>query len=193
MTSTTNSDYGYGNSNISGTNFDWGVYNKQSNQNKILGGGDHAWRTLTKDEWVYLFNTRSNTTVNGTSNARFTKAAITTPSKGTVNGVIIFPDEYSGGTPSGVTWGTINGTDNGYTTTCTAAGWEALESVGCVFLPAAGCRRGTEVYGAGSDGRYWSSTSCYSNNAYDMDFNSSVFNPQHNYYRYFGYSVRLVY
>ena len=169
---------------------DWG-YNAISNGGNTQNFG---WRTLTKDEWVYLFNTRSNTTVNGTSNARFTKAAITTSGNTTVNGVIIFPDSYAGGTPSGVTWGTINGTNNGYTTTCTADGWATLEAAGCVFLPAAGYRNGTTVGDVGSRGFYWSSTSHVSNTdtAYLVFFNSSSLNPQLNSYSCNGFSVRLV-
>lgn len=198
MTSTTSSEYGNGNSDIAGTDYDWGFYNKQSNQNKIEGGGDHAWRVLTSAEWAYLFNTRSNTTVNNVENARFTKTAITTPGSTTVNGLIIFPDSYSGDTPSGVTWGTINGTSNGYTTTCTADGWAALEAAGCVFLPAAGYRSGSSVNEVGSYGRYWSSThyeSDYDDSyyAYVVNFNSIKVNPSDVNRRDRGYSVRLVF
>lgn len=178
-----------GTSDIAGTNCDWGVYNKEVIENN--DGKD--WRTLTSAEWVYLFNTRSNTTVNETKDARFTKAAITTPGSTTVNGLIIFPDSYSGDTPSGVTWGTINGTSNGYTTTCTADGWAALEAAGCVFLPAAGLRNGTEVRYVGSSGRYWSSTVYDSDRAYFVHFNLEGFDPSRYHYRYYGHSVRLVF
>ena len=168
---------------------DWGMH-------AITNGGNTAgmWRTLTSSEWAYLFNVRSNTTVNNVENARFTKAAITTPSSTTVNGLIIFPDSYSGGTPSGVTWGTINGTSNDYTTTCTVDGWAALEAAGCVFLPAAGNRGGTSVYTESSVGYYWSS-STYSNSsegACGTFFSSGSFNPSSGLGRYNGFSVRLV-
>ncbi|MDY6437237.1 MAG: hypothetical protein SPK72_06660 [Bacteroidales bacterium] len=194
--------YGYGPTDgstytysLTGTyaNADWGVYNRQDNQNKIEGGGNHAWRTLTSAEWAYLFNTRSNTTVNNVENARFTKTAITTPGSTTVNGLIIFPDSYSGDTPSGVTWGTINGTSNGYTTTCTADGWAALEAAGCVFLPAAGYRSGNEVRDVGSYGRYWSSTYYDSYRAYRVAFDSSHVVQSNDGNRYIGCSVRLVF
>ena len=174
----------YGTSTTEALKSDWG---------NIIGSG---WQTLTKDEWGYLFNTRSNTTVNGTSNARFTKAAITTPNNSTVNGVIIFPDSYSGGTPSGVTWGTINGTSNSFTTICTAAGWATLEYAGCVFLPAAGFRNNSNppVQSAGYYGDYWSSTPYESNvnRAYKVSFTQWTFEPQKDHYRYYGRSVRLV-
>ena len=185
--STAETYYGINNSgqdsDYSGAFVDWG------------GTIGNSWRTLTNAEWAYLFNTRTNTTVNNVKDARFTKAAITTPSSTTVNGLILFPDSYSGGTPSGVTWGTINGKGNDYTTTCTTAGWNALEAAGCVFLPAAGNRIGTSVYDAGSNGGYWSSTSHESRaySAYDVYFKSDNVNPSSNYYRYLGLSVRLVF
>ena len=63
-----------------------------------------------------------------------------------------------------------------------------------IFLPAAGCRYGTEIYDRGSYGYYWSGTlyesyfSCY---AYFLSFYSSdhyVFS----YYREYGHTVRPV-
>ena len=56
MTSTEPTNYGNGSSDITGTNYDWGVYNKISN------GGNQAgfWRTLTYIEWNYLINSRIN-------------------------------------------------------------------------------------------------------------------------------------
>ncbi len=196
-TSTNNDDYKpYGSTSMNlydgGSNkgkADWG-YNAISNGGNTQNFG---WRTLTSAEWTYLFNTRSNTTVNETKDARFTKAAITTPGSTTVNGLIIFPDSYSGGTPSGVTWGAINGTSNGYTTTCTANGWAALEAAGCVFLPAAGRREGSSVDYADSYGRYWSSTYINSNDANIVNIRANYLNPQSNNPRYRGLSVRLVF
>lgn len=46
MTSTTNADYGDGNNDIAGTNYDWGVYNAISNGGNAKG----LWRTLTTAE-----------------------------------------------------------------------------------------------------------------------------------------------
>lgn len=195
---TSSNGYGYGPTDgstytysLTGTyaNADWG-YNAISNGGNTQNFG---WRTLTSVEWVYLFNTRSNTTVNETKDARFTKAAITTPGSTTVNGLIIFPDSYSGGTPLGVTWGIINGTSNGYTTTCTADGWAALEAAGCVFLPAAGRREGSSVDFVGSYGRYWSSTVYDSDRAYFVNIRANYLDPQSNTNRDRGFSVRLVF
>ena len=54
---------------------------------KRIGDG---WRTLTKDEWVYVFNTRTGekaSTVAENANIRFAKATVNS-----VKGMIIFPD-----------------------------------------------------------------------------------------------------
>ena len=197
----TNNVYGYGPStnmtdpNLVGTsaNYDWGVNNSIGSD--IAG----TWRTLTKDEWVWILgpsnspipgsDCRTSSTVNGTANARYTEATINTD--GTpVNGIIIFPDNYNGGTPSGVTWGTIN-EGSTWSTKCTSAGWLALEEAGCAFLPAAYYRSGIIVY-AISRGYYWSSTHSINTHSYYLFFDNGNVNPSNSNSRYFGYSVRLV-
>ena len=174
--------------NIAGTDYDWGVYNAISN------GGNEAglWRTLTYDEWNYLLNTRTGITAGSTSNtARFVKAQINTDGTA-VNGLIIFPDGFNQTSVTGVTsWGTINGTGNGYTATVTSAGWTTLESLGCVFLPAGGYRNGSSVLNDGTYGSYWSSTASGTTSAHRLGFNASNLNLGA-YSRYDGYSVRLV-
>ena len=94
-TSTSYSDYYPGNNssnNLTGAyaNADWGVYNQ------IGGDTPGTWRTLTMDEWVYLFHGRSNYanlfglgTVNG------------------VQGTIILPDDWV--LPSGLTFNPSTG------------------------------------------------------------------------------------
>ena len=62
-----------------------------------------------------------------------------------------------------------------------------------IFLPAAGCRRGTSLDSAGSFGCYWSRSlyAGYSNDAYVLFFNSrNIFTG--NVIRYRGWSVRPV-
>ena len=164
-------------------NYDWGVFNSGD-----LGSG---WRVLTTQEWGYLFNTRTpGSSVNGVSNARYTEATINTDGTA-VNGIILFPDDATLTTVSGVTWGTINGT-SAWGTTCTTAGWEALEAAGCVFLPAASYRDGTSVYDDRTRGFYWSSSAYSANYAWCLDFYSGSVNPQGINGRYDGCSVRLV-
>lgn len=84
--------------------------------------------------------------------------------RSTINGTIIFPDFYTAGTPSGVTWGTINASVTTWENTiCNEAGWAALEEAGCVFLPAAGRHEkdnsgNYKVFGVGSNCYYWTPT-----------------------------------
>ena len=51
---------------------------------------------------------------------------------------------------------------------------------------------GSSVSGAGSNGRYWSSTWNSNTNAYNLNFTSSVVNPQNNNNKRNGYAVRCV-
>ena len=163
---------------------DWGVYNAISN------GGNKAgiWRVLTKDEWVYLINTRTTSTVNGVANARYAKATVNS-----LTGLILFPDNYTH--PSGIPSPTnINIAEAAFTGNMyTSLQWEFLESVGAVFLPGAGIRSGATVTADGY-GRYSSSTVvgnqcicalCFNTNLYVTDGSWETF-------RSHGLSVRLV-
>jgi hypothetical protein len=163
-------------------------------------GGYSDWRTLTKDEWTYLLNTRATgVTVNSTNNARYTLATINTGTS-MVKGMIIFPDGFTGNNTDGVTWGTINAASN-YTTTCTTAGWNALESANCLFLPATGWRAinetindCTRVEGINSWGYYWTNNASNNStlNAYVLKFDSQYVEPDELAIRRLGFSVRLV-
>ena len=168
-TSSSNGDY-------SGDFVDWGA---------TMGAG---WRTLTSDEWAYLLKTRSASTVNGTENGRYAKAKVNN-----VPGIILFPDTYTH--PAGVEAPTgVNATDeygwegNSYT----AADWTKMESAGCVFLPAAGCRYGSEMIGLGSYGYYGSATPDGADYAYRVKFNSGSLEPANSINRCLRCSVRLV-
>jgi len=168
-TSTSSGDY-------SGDFVDWGA---------TMGTG---WFTLTKDEWTYLFNTRSASTVGGTADGRYAKAKVNN-----VQGVILFPDTYTH--PGGVTAPTgVNATgDTGWNgNSYTVAEWTKMETAGCVFLPAAGSRAGSEMNSTGTYGRYWSATLNGSSAAYGVVFNSGTLNPAFGGIRRSGYSVRLV-
>ena len=171
-----------------GTFVDWGT-------NAITNGGNevNAWRTMTKDEWVYLFYTRTN--------------AATLFGLGSVNGVngtILLPDNWTLPAGASFTASTTQGltdaggyysnpnSDNFSHNTYTTAEWEVMEENGAVFLPAAGSRNGTDVDYVGSRGGYRSATSDDTENAYYLSFGSGLLYPQYNYFRYFGFSVRLV-
>lgn len=149
-TSQTSSDY-------SGDFVDWGA---------TVGTG---WRTLTSDEWTYLFNTR---TVNGGTGGG--KSYTLGQSVNGKLGVVLYPDNYTGAVYSGSDWATF-------------------ESAGCVFLPAAGYRNGSSVYDAATSGIYRSATPNGPECAYYVEFLSSGLNPAANtYVRGLGFSVRLV-
>ena len=154
----------------SGPFVDWG---------SIAIGSDAAntWHTLTKDEWKYLFESRTD------AGNKYGKATVNG-----IHGVVLLPDGWS--IPDGCyfTAGYGNGWDiNIYD----ASAWNDMEANGAVFLPAAGVRRETSVSVVGSNGQYWSSTSSTSTYAYYMFFgNSSMYD--HSLYRCNGRSVRLV-
>jgi hypothetical protein len=191
--------YGYGPStnmpspNLTGSsaNYDWG-YNAISNG----GGQSGQWRTLTgwtdnnnTGEWNYIFNIRSASTVNGVANARYAKAKVAN-----VQGVILFPDEYThpGGVaqPVGINeTGDAGWNGNDYS----ASDFASMQDAGAVFLPAAGYRNGTSVYGVGSRGLYWSASYYGSNSAHGVYFGDTYLYAGDGYsYRCYGRSVRLV-
>ena len=154
---------------------DWG-YNAISNG----GNQTNQWRTLTEDEWMYVFNTRSTA-----SGIRYAKATVND-----VKGVILLPDNWSSSIYSLNNTNTAN--VNCSVNTISASQWTTLENAGAVFLPAAGYRDGTTVYHVGSRGYYWSATSYNNISAYDLDFSNQNFFANGYYSRSYGFSVRVV-
>lgn len=127
-------------------NADWGVYNAISN------GGNQAglWRTLTMDEWAYIFYTR-----NTVSGIRYVKACVNN-----TNGVILLPDDWSN---NYYNLSSTNTYDVSFNSNIIAnSQWGVLEQHGAVFLPAVGYRNGfsvdVSVDGVNSDGYYWSAS-----------------------------------
>lgn len=105
---------------ICNTNYDWGQYNP------IVNGGNKEglWRTLTHDEFDYLWA--------GRANAEQLKAKANIEGK---NGVILLPDdfyEHRVRIPFDCT------PDNFTGNTYSFEQWSILEAVGAVFLPVAG-------------------------------------------------------
>lgn len=183
----------YGISNSTATNNVDGYGNVAGEAQKVGWGATvgAGWRTLTRLEWLHLLNAReTGVTVNSTNHARYTMAIINTDGTA-VKGLIIFPDSYAGGSPAGVTWGTINAKST-FETTCSSAGWTALEAAGCVFLPAAGYREESTVKDAGIGAGYWSSSSSYAASAIGPYFESNYMSIQYVGSRKYGFSVRLV-
>ena len=86
------------------------------------------------------------------------------------------------------TWTTLNGV-NGYRVTSKKFGYTDRS----IFLPAAGCRSGTSLDNAGSNGYYWSSSlvTGIPYNAWTLFFSSGRYSTSSN-YRNYGRSVRPV-
>lgn len=180
-TSTDNSQYdAYGQSDCNlfdqTGKADWG-YNAISNG----GNATNLWRTLTYQEWNYVFYNRYTT-----SGILWTRATVCD-----TKGIILLPDDWSSSIY------VLNGANGGEFeyNVITADDWvNVLEAHGAVFLPAAGYRSGTTPFNVGYWGTYWSSTHKGDDSAYYLLFDSRYL--QTFYYTYAsrsdGQSVRLV-
>ena len=170
-TSTSTSDY-------SGDFVDWGT-------NTIGTDAPNTWRTLTIDEWQYLFmHTRwTMAKVNGTLGFMLLPADFVAPAGLTVSvlGDGNMSDTYK------------NFNESDYSSNVyTVSQFSQLETAGVVFLPCAGYRYGSSVYDVGSDGYYWSATPYVTDYArYVYFYSTSAYTYYWN-YRYYGQSVRLV-
>ena len=178
MNSKTNSDYG-NTQNIMG-NRDWGIYNAIYNSKTNTTDTPGTWRTMSIYEWTYLLETRSTV-----SSIRYAKGNVHG-----INGLIIVPDDWS--TTIYSLKNTNSATADYTSNTISTADWEKMESLGCVFLPAAGYRDGTSVYGVGSTGEYCSTTCDEDAYVFHLGFISSNLYPSYRYIRSNGRSVRLV-
>ena len=175
-TSTTTYGMSTSSSGYSGDFVDWG---SNSDLQTALGTG---WFTLSSAEWTYLFKTRTNAA------SKYGYATVA----GKV-GIIIVPDDFTDPMKNNGSGAFVGSTTKGWTANVySAENWSAMETAGCVFLPAAGYRNGTSVYFVGSYGNYWSSTANGTDQAYSVSFNSEDVTPTDYTARYMGYSVRLV-
>ena len=179
-TSTTYNDYQ--------TFVDWGT-------NTIGTDASNTWRTLTINEWYYIFYARAN------AQNLFGLGKVNE-----VNGTIILPDNWIA--PAGITF--IPSTEKGLAdrggydyynsnggnyahNTYTLSDWHMMEDAGAVFLPAAGSRDGQGVSYVQYFGYYWSSTAYnFYNLAYRLYFDDRSLAPQSYNGCYYGCSVRLV-
>lgn len=168
---------------------DWGVFNAISNG----GNQPEMWRTLTRDEQEYLYCTRSASTVNGVDNARYVKATVNG-----VYGIIVFPDVYTHPTEVTLPTGMNELTTSYATNVYSAAQWTSMEANGCIFLPAAGYRTGSNTYhSVGILGQYYSSTVNYvaEGSAFlprVLHFENEAFTVEWNHSYYNANAVRLV-
>ena len=157
-------------SDYSGEFVDWGA---------TMGTG---WFTLSSAEWKYLFKSRTNAA------SKYGYATVA----GKV-GIIIVPDDFTDPMKNNGSGAFVGSTTTGWTANVySAENWSAMETSGCVFLPAAGRREGSSVSNSGSVGGYWSATPA-GYFAYRVDFASFILNPETSSLdRTYGCSVRLV-
>jgi hypothetical protein len=155
--------------NLTG-NADWG-YNAISNGGNTENIG---WRTLTRDEWLYVFSGRSNAV------SKYGHGSI----NGT-NGMILLPDSWT--LPDGLSFTSGN---SAWTNSYTLEQWSLMENAGAVFLPASGSCNSAGIPSESTqnqNGFYRASTA-----AYYMYFGQSVLqNCVMSFYEY-GDAVRLV-
>lgn len=155
---------------------DWGC-------NPIRNGGNRAniWRTLTYEEWDYVFNLRKTT-----SGIRFAKARVND-----VNGVILLPDEWK---KSVYRLRNTNRPRISYNSNViTETQWKVLEQNGAVFLPAAGSRHEKKIVNVNSHGDYWSLSSRDSDQVWYIYFHDNSLYTHQRYMKWsVGHSVRLV-
>lgn len=161
----------YGNKSGESLKNDWGTL-------AITNGGNIAnsgWRTLTKDQWEYLFSGRPN------AQKLFCMGCVDG-----VPGVVILPDGCS-----------IDGWQSGYrpwaSNQIDIFTWLTYEDAGAVFLPVTNMRILNMVRNSYENyGFYWTSTANNTDDAYVLGFNYNFISAETTANRYHGYAVRLV-
>jgi len=157
---------------------DWG-YNAIANGGNMENSG---WRTLTNDEWGYVFNSRTD------ADSKWGQGKVNG-----VNGMILLPDNWT--LPEGLTFipGQRESEEWSYDSLVyNAEQWAQMEFNGAVFLPAAGHRLNRTLDISGEEGGYWSSSYFDSDFAYQVQFFGDFLLPQRGWHRTYGWAVRLV-
>lgn len=180
--------------------FGWGTGNNPTNvedaNSKFTDWGTNAigtdvantWRTLTIDEWLYLFQ-----------HTHWTIAKV----NGTL-GFMLLPDSFE--TPVGLSVSILgdgnltdaskNYSESDYSTNIyNSDEFVSLESAGAIFLPAAGARYGTILSACGQKGTYWTATtgtSKYAARYMSFTDTKALVSVNNHAGRKYGYSVRLV-
>ena len=176
--------------NLTGTSavYDWGVDRTFMHRGTTINS---QWRTLSKEEWTYLLDTRSCKTVSGVPNARYANIMVNY-----VRGLIVFPDNYVH--PQGISNINpmdINGDKNEYEnthSTFSIQDWDKMEKQGAIFLPAGGFREGIEVKAVNTHEFYWTTTRINKGYSECVRFQSAVNRFSRIGCNYDGLSVRLV-
>lgn len=151
----TNDNNAYPATDITGTYYDWGVYNDIYNPNTQQTDIAGTWRTPTKDEWTYILNTRTTT-----SGVRYAKATVNG-----VGGMIVVPDLWAGT----LTLNSPNTPTAAYNSNVlTDADWESYEVQGAIFLPQTGYLINASVFFDATSGFYYCVNQLASNLAWNM-------------------------
>ncbi|MDO4949531.1 MAG: fimbrillin family protein [Bacteroidales bacterium] len=183
--------WGYGNWSI-----DWKTTSCETSNNftdwgSQMGDGK-TWRTLTKAEWEYLLNTRTDAA---------NKVGYATVCG--MHGIILLPDHFDDPNSNTSCFGGafVPKSSTGWDQNVYTSGdsWNRMESAGAVFLPAAGYGDGDRIsslylQGIGFTGEYWFSTPLWGVNetAYDLSFSKKDVYPGKHNNRNQACSVRLV-
>ena len=152
---------------------DWGM-------NKIGDDESNTWRSLTKEEWKYIIEERSNaSSLYGLGRVEG------------VNGLIILPDEWQ--CPDSITFKSGYGFDLQWDNQqeYSIVDWAKMEKSGAVFLPAAGLRSINSTYDINISCSYWIGTlrNTYSAHILGLNRDGLFIGSTH---LYQGLSVRLV-
>lgn len=130
---------------------DWGIFNPISNGGNLPG----LWRTLTSDEWDYLFTHCKEKGHLGKGRVTKSNKYYSYGELGYVNGVILLPDDWI--LPEGLSF-SFNSTPSFSDNVYSIEDWEKMEAAGAVFLPTSPYREGDNVNYIGNEiGYYWTS------------------------------------
>ncbi len=128
---------------------DWAWHNAISNG----GNKKHMWRVLTKEEWIYLLEERTD------AEKKYAHAKVND-----IKGLVILPDSLLD------TTSLVLNTDYYGHNVLTKEQWLRIEKTGAVFLPVTGRRFGSKVTEIVDRGTYWSVTGLYNGFAWSFDF-----------------------
>ena len=150
---------------ICGNTSEYTEYFRDWGRNAIGEFPAYTWRTLSKNEWLYLIRR-----TNDNSEALYGIAEVNG-----VGGIILLPDNWV--PPTAVSFKTGKHTERGMDSygdyqKINIDDWKILESLGAVFLPATGSN-GYNYVGLLYYAEYWSSTCSYQINYYDKEILTS--------------------
>ena len=181
------------------TSNNWGIYTNTeitegvTNGNfkdwgKNIGNGS-IWRTLSTEEWQYLFSydgsEHGGTDYDNDTRRGKYKYGVTVCGKEYC--VVLLPDNWDTSLISLDTF--ANTTEYNEET---AVKWSAMEAAGAVCLPAAGYRKGLNMFAVGDLGNYWTSSAYNDDYAFSESFLVDIIYADDYDLRSLGFSVRLV-